>query len=189
MPTTAPPIQLPVNPILANDGSMLTRRFGKEVINYYAGGRLNRFSFLRSDTAFLKKAATSPAARYIALNDLNALIVDKRLAFFAFDEVSSLIGADPFHLTEDETIKAFDSTRSSPLVVFLGILEDDGDHGHIASGEHGDIGGQPHFAIDITPKGSHSERAKSFLKDQESKGHSVDSNPRGMTLHPDAGKS
>ncbi|KAF4980881.1 hypothetical protein FZEAL_3203 [Fusarium zealandicum] len=188
MPTTDPPqLELPVVAALQNDDSMLTRRFGKEIINYYAGSRINRFSFLRADAAFLQRASVSPRARYLAVQDLNALVVDKKkLAFLSFDEIKPLIGADPFRLTEDEAIQAFDSAQTKPLVVFLGMLEGEGDSDHITSGEHGDIKGQPYFAVDLTPTGSHAELATSFLADQENKGFSVDKNPRAMTLHPDA---
>ncbi|KAF4997946.1 hypothetical protein FDECE_11939 [Fusarium decemcellulare] len=182
MSTTATPPELPVIAALQNDDSMLTRRFGKEVVNYYAGGRINRYSFLRADAAFLRKASVNPTARYLALKDLNALVVDaKKLAYLSFDEVQPLIGPNPFGLTEDEAIQAFDSAESKPLIVFLGILEDDSDTDHITSGEHGDIKGHPYFAVDITPKGTHAEKATSFLEDQEKKGYSLDKNPRAMT--------
>ncbi|KPM46093.1 hypothetical protein AK830_g545 [Neonectria ditissima] len=187
MPTPAPPPQLPELPALRNDDSMLTRRFGKEVVNYYAGSRINRYSFLRADTAFLRRAAVSPAARYLALNDLNALVADKAtLSYLAFEDVKSLIGPEPFQLTEDESLKAYDSAQTSPLIVFLGMLEEGSEPGHIESAEHGDIKGQPYFAIDITARGTHADKATEFLKTQEAKGLTVDKNARGMTLHPEA---
>ncbi|KAK7428899.1 NADH pyrophosphatase [Neonectria magnoliae] len=186
MSTSTPP-QLPELPALRNDDSMLTRRFGKEVVNYYAGSRVNRYSFLRADAAFLRRAAVSPTARYLALNDLNALVADKAtLSYLAFEDVKSLIGSEPFHLTEDESLKAFDSTQTSPLIVFLGMLEEGSEPGHIESGEHGDIKGRPYFAIDITARGTHADKATDFLKAQEAKGLSVDKNARGMTLLPEA---
>ncbi|KAM5345367.1 hypothetical protein ACJ41O_011229 [Fusarium nematophilum] len=165
--STAAPLQLPVNAALQNDDSMLTRRFGKEIVNYYAGSRINRYSFLRADAAFLRGAS-------------------KRLAYLSYEEVQPFIGSDPFRLTEDESIQAYDSTQSTPLIVFLGMLESDNDTDHIPSGDHGDIKGLPYFAIDITAKGAQADKATSFLKDLEKRGFSVDSNPRGMTLHPEA---
>lgn len=189
MPADAPLSELPVIAALQDDDSMLTRRFGREVVNYYAGGRINRYSFLRADAAFLRRAAVSPTARYLALDDLNALVVDKKkLAYLSFDEVQSLIGPDPFGLTEDEAIQVYDSTQSKPLIVFLGMLEGDHETDHIVSGDHGDIKGHPYFAVDITPKGTHAEKAASFLADQEGKGFSLDKNPRAMSHNPDAGK-
>ncbi|KAM0436028.1 hypothetical protein ACHAPT_002920 [Fusarium lateritium] len=187
MSTNAPLSELPIIAALQDDDSMLTRRFGKEVVNYYAGGHVNRYSFLRGDGAFLRRAAVSPTARYLALNDLNPLAVDKKnLAYLSFDDVQSLVGPDPFGLTEDESIQAYDSTESKPLIVFLGMLEGDDKTDHIASGDHGDIKGHPYFAVDITPKGTHAEKATSFLADQESKCLSLDKNPRAMSHNPDA---
>lgn len=185
---TIPKPQMPELGALQNDDSMLTRRFGKEVVNYYAGSRINRYSFLRGDTVFLHKAALSPSAQYIALSNLNPLIADKsELAYLGFDDVKPLIGAEPFHLSEDESIKQYDSTQSSALVVFLGMFQGS-QPGEIASAEHGDIKGQPYFAIDATPRGSLAESAKEFLKIQEQKGHSIQENPRAMSLHAEAGK-
>ncbi|KAJ4264926.1 NADH pyrophosphatase [Fusarium torreyae] len=179
--------ELPVIAALQSDDSMLTRRFGKEVVNYYAGGRINRFSFLRADTSFLRKASVSSTARYLALNELNPLVVDKKTpAYFTFNDIQPLIGSDPFALTEDESIQNFDSTKTKPLVVFLGMLEEGNEKDLISSTDHGDIQGHPYFAVDITPKGTHAEQANSFLADQEKKGLSLDKNPRAMSHGPDA---
>ncbi|QPC78919.1 hypothetical protein HYE68_009671 [Fusarium pseudograminearum] len=183
--TAAP--NLPRVAALENDDSMLTRRFGKEVVNYYAGSRINRFSFLRADTGFLRKAAASPTARYLALSELNPLVVDKRTpAYFTFNDVEPLIGSDPFAQTEDEAIQNFDSTKTTPLIVFLGMLEEGNENDHISSTDHGDILGHPYFAIDITPKGNHAEEAESFLAEQEKKEMSLDKNPRAMGHSPEA---
>lgn len=185
--TAAP--NLPRVAALENDDSMLTRRFGKEVVNYYAGSRINRFSFLRADTGFLRKAAASPTAHYLALSELNPLVVDKRTpAYFTFNDVEPLIGSDPFAQTEDEAIQNFDSTKTTPLIVFLGMLEEGNENDHISSTDHGDILGHPYFAIDITPKGNHAEKAESFLAEQEKKEMSLDKNPRAMGHSPEAGK-
>lgn len=181
--------KLPELPALANDDSMLTRRFGKEVINYYAGGRLNRFSFLRPDAAFLRAAASSPHSRYLALNDLNPLVADKsRLAHLTFDDVKPLIGPEPFPFSEDETIKAYDSSKSSPLIVFLGMLEGDAASSTtISTSEHGSVTGQPFFAVDATPRGELEAAATDFFKKAEEKSLTILTNPRSMSLHAEEG--
>ncbi|PTB61419.1 hypothetical protein BBK36DRAFT_157951, partial [Trichoderma citrinoviride] len=110
----------PGPPSLANDSSMLSRRFGKEVINYYGGGLLNRFSFLRGDAPFIRRAAASPSARFVALRDLNPLVEDaRRLAHFKLDEVKPLLLSSSatkeeglFEKTDEERAKGFDSTRT-----------------------------------------------------------------------------
>jgi NAD+ diphosphatase len=190
---------MPVIAALQNDDSMLTRRFGKEVINYYSGSRLNRYSFLRADRAFLRRAAATPATRYIALNNLSGILVDKStLATFPIEDVKALVGAQPFDHTEEEYVKQFDSTVTRPpLVVFLGMLDApaqgaaDGvtsESVEVETTDHGSVTGQPYFAVDVTPRGSYTDAANAFEKLYESKGWSVEKNPRAMALAPDAGK-
>lgn len=179
---------LPENPALRNDDSMLTKRFGKEVVNYYAGGRLNRYSFLRSDTPFLSKAATSPQVQYLALDNLNAYLSKSGdLAYFSFDDLKPLLGPEPFNLTEDELVAQFDSSLYRPLVIFLGMLEGGGG-GSLETSQHGTIHGQPFFAVDVTPRPSNSEVASTFKKSHEEKGGTIQSNPRSMSLQAEAGK-
>ena len=180
---------MPEVPFLAADESMLTRRFGKEVINYYAGGSLNRYSFLRPDTAFLRRAAQSPHSKFIALSNLNPLVAEKtHLVYLSFEDVKPLIGHEPFLLSEDESIKQFDSSKPHPLVVFLGMLEGKGTSSEeIQTSEHGSVKGDPFFAVDITPKGPSSEAAGALLKTQEGQGRSIQTNPRSMLLHGEAG--
>jgi NAD+ diphosphatase len=165
---------------------MLTRRFGKEVVNYFAGSRLNRYSFLRSDAQFLNKAATSPAARFVALKDLNPLVVDKRkLALLTFEDVKPLIG-EPFNQADTERISHYDSTTgSSVLIVFLGTI--DGNDATFESSEHGEVKGQPFFAVDITPRGKGKDASDAWLKAQEEKGLWIATDTRSLSLHSEAG--
>lgn len=197
MPSPPVKVILPSNPALEADDSMLTRKFGKEVINYYSGTRLNRYSFLRADAAFLRRAAASPATRYVALNNLNAVCPDKsQLATFTYDEVKPLIGAEPaFGLDEKKAIAQYDSTKSTPLVVFLGLV--DGSLGGAAgkseeaveleTTEHGTVKSQPYFAVDITPRDSYKEAAEAFQKAFEGRGLSIETNPRALALLPEHG--
>lgn len=197
MPSPPVKVMLPVNPALQADDSMLTRKFGQEVINYYSGTRLNRYSFLRADAAFLRRAAASPAARYVALSNLNAVAVDKsQLATFTFDDVKPLLGAEPAFTRDEKTAVAeFDSTQTTPLVVFLGLV--DGAIGGAAAQEaveemestnHGTVKAQPYFAVDVTPRDSYKEAAEAFQKSFEGRGLSVEANPRALALLPEHGK-
>ncbi|KOS18984.1 Peroxisomal NADH pyrophosphatase NUDT12 [Escovopsis weberi] len=182
------PPNLPEDPILAADDSMLTRRLGREVINYFSGSHLNRYSFLRSDPLFLRTAIGTPATRFIVLKSLNPLIADaQNLAFFGFDDVKGLTGPDPFG--DEYDVKLYDSTRRrGPLVVFLGLVLQPAAEElavDIATEKHGVVRGQPYFAVDATPSpDSHGERAEEFLKSAEAKGPLVQSNARSMTLNP-----
>lgn len=173
---------------LRNDDSMLTRRFGREAINYYAGGHLNRFSILRADAGFLARAATSPAARYLVLHQLSPLTVDKsRLALLPFDDVKPLLGADPFRLSEDEAVREFDSTAETPLLVFLGV--DEGSQAAAKfSSDHGPIRGEPFFALDATPRGPYAEAAAALVQKLEGQGLVLQKDARAMTLHADQGE-
>ncbi|CAI6082371.1 unnamed protein product [Clonostachys chloroleuca] len=178
--------QLPEVALLQNDDSMLSRRFGKEITNYYAGGSINRISFLRADTSFLQQASKSPRARYFALNNLGPVVEDQStLAVFSLESLKSLIGSDPFKLSEDESIKNFDSTKKTPLIVFLGLHEGPNSD-EFTTTSHGTVKGEPYFAVDVTPRGTYSEAASVFLKSQEEKGFTVQKNARAMTLHAEA---
>lgn len=183
---------MPEVPYLANDDSMLTRRFGKEVVNYYSGSTLNRYSFLRSDTAFLSRAFRAPTARFVALSSLNPLAVDKtQLARLTLDDVAPLTGPDPFTLSEDESVKKFDSSRRSPLVVFLGLFAGQGSSTtDIPTTDHGPVQGDPFFAVDVTPRAPYEDAANNLIKTHQDKnGWTIQTNPRGMSLHGGDGTS
>ncbi|KAI9167496.1 Peroxisomal NADH pyrophosphatase NUDT12 [Paramyrothecium foliicola] len=171
---------------LENDDSLLSQRFGKEVVNYYSGSRLNRYSFLRADTAFLQATASSPAAVYLGLHSLNPLVTSaSELAYFGFDDVKPILGDELFHLSEEDCIEQFDSTVVHPQVVFLGMLESAHSH-QFTTSAHGTVTGQPFFAIDLTPKGPQTEALTSFLQKQEIKKVTAQLNPRGLTLQNEA---
>lgn len=183
---------LPVLPFLENDTSMLTRKFGKEVVNYYAGGTLNRYSFLRPDTSFLRRAITSPKSRFIALDKLNPLSAGKgQLAYLGLEDLKPLLaGGELFKTTEEEFIAQYDSSAVNPLVVFLGLLEaGEGQQEEIATAEHGTVKGEAYFAVDISVRGDNADAVGAFLKTQEEQGRTIQTNPRSMSLHAEAGES
>ncbi|KAH7326378.1 NUDIX hydrolase domain-like protein [Stachybotrys elegans] len=178
---------LPEIPSLLDDDSMLTRKFGKEVVNYYAGGSLNRYSFLRPDLKFLNAVALSPETKYIALNNLSPLVTSSsELAFFSYEDLKSVIGTAPFGLAEEEYIQLYDSTKSAPLIVFLGMDESGQTSTTFETSAHGSISGKGCFAIDVTAKGFQVEAASAFLAAAEQKGIATQGNPRSMTLHAEA---
>ncbi|PHH62716.1 hypothetical protein CDD81_6785 [Ophiocordyceps australis] len=188
--SSSPPL-MPEPSALRNDSSLLTRRFGKEVVNYYAGTRLNRYSFLRTDALFLRRAAASPAARYVVLRDLNPLVADRRrLACLTFADVRPLIGPDPFRLTDDEAAEQFDSVVAAqlPLVLFLGTVEGDDtdDAVDLDTAQNGLVHAQPYFAVDATPRGGYAKAADDFWSKQEAKGLMLQTNVRNMTLNAEA---
>ncbi|KAF4503879.1 hypothetical protein G6O67_008815 [Ophiocordyceps sinensis] len=186
--SSSPPL-MPEHPALQADASMLTRRFGQEVVNYYAGSRLNRYSFLRSDAAFLAAAAASPAARFIVLSNLAPLVSGKRhLAQLPLDRVRPLIGARPFPLGDAQAVEQFDSSAQAarPLVVFLGTLEGGGEAVDLDTSDFGPVHAQPFFAVDVSPRGPGAEAATAFLQQLEDEGLSVQTDVRSMLLNSEA---
>ena len=116
-----PELPLPAHPELL---SMLSRKFGKEVANYFSGSPLNRLSFLRSDHTFLSQAVTHPSTSFLLLRNLDPLTTSpESLAYLRYPEVEPAIG-NPFKQPEDDQIRDFDSgAPAKPLALFLGIDE------------------------------------------------------------------
>ncbi|KAI1337730.1 NUDIX hydrolase domain-like protein [Xylariaceae sp. FL0016] len=169
---------IPDLPTLADDDSMLSRKFGREVCNYFSGSPLNRVSFLRTDHAFLHAAFAHPQASFLLMDSLNPLAKDAaNLAYVGRDDVAPLTGEEPFKTTEEEIIKEFNSDVTQPVILFLGIDEKK------TGFEYREYKGNPYFAIDVTPKGSIEEKAKSVIEAVKAKtGYSFISGQRLLTL-------
>jgi NAD+ diphosphatase len=150
---------IPDLPILAADDSMLSRKFGREVANYFAGSPLNRVSFLRTDHAFLNAAFAHPTTSFLLLDNYSPLAKDTvHLAYVGQEDVVPLTGPEPFKKTEEEQIKSFNSEITQPLILFLGLDE------KTPGFTYREYKGNPYFAIDVTPKGSLEEKAKSVIE-------------------------
>jgi NAD+ diphosphatase len=144
----------------------ITKKFGKEPVNYYSGNPLNRLSFLRENYEFLRKAILSPNAKFLPLNSKNPLLykfdkeerpspeISHKLHYLSYSDVRSLVNVgdsdDLYSLSEDETVNNWSSTRdrigiNRVLVVFLGVDES------IPGVAHSHYNGQAYFAVDLTP--------------------------------------
>ncbi|KKA26857.1 hypothetical protein TD95_002452 [Thielaviopsis punctulata] len=157
---------------------MLSRHFGRGLINYFSGTKVNRLSFLRNDYAFLSKAFGHPETQFVLLKDLAPAIKDARnLALFKTADVAPLTGSNPFMMQEKDQIAAFDSAKDKPLVLFLGIEED-----KEAGFDYKEYRGQPCFAVDVTPKGTYENAAQAVVDKVESSGAEFMKNPRSMAL-------
>ncbi|KAK4983240.1 NADH pyrophosphatase [Elasticomyces elasticus] len=154
-------------PAHADLDSMLTRKFGKEVANYFSGSPLNRVGFLRGDHTFLSNALKHPTTSFLLCKDLQPLIKEKRsLAFVKYDDVQPLIGEDPYSKTEDEMINDYNSTTIIPQMIFLGLDQRVKD-----ALVYKDVyKGAPFFAVDITPRGSIADACNKLLSDLDSRG-------------------
>ncbi|KAH6664429.1 NUDIX hydrolase domain-like protein [Halenospora varia] len=160
-----PPPDLP-DPAHHEVDSMLSRKFGREVANYFSGSPLNRVSFLRTDHGFITKALVHPSTSFLLFNDLAPLAKDPtQLAYAKHEDVRELIGENPFEKTEEELIKEYNSTVTLPLVLFLGL-----DERKKEGFEHGIYAGRPYFAVDVTPKGSIEKEANNVLAAMKEKG-------------------
>ncbi|KAJ4293303.1 NADH pyrophosphatase [Kalmusia sp. IMI 367209] len=157
MPAPQPDLPEPAHPGV---DSMLARKFGKEVANYFSGSPLNRVSFLRPDHAFLSQAIRHPSTTIVLFNKLEPLVSSPTaLATATFADVSPIVGADPFLKSEEDTIKEYNSSVYVPQIVFLGL--DEGKEGLVYK-EH--YKGVPWFAVDITPKGGVVEECEKLVE-------------------------
>ncbi|KAI0405406.1 NUDIX hydrolase domain-like protein [Xylaria palmicola] len=167
---------IPDLPILAADDSMLSRKFGREVANYFSGSPLNRVSFLRSDHAFLNAAFAHPSTSFLLLNNYSPLAKDNaNLTYVGREDVVPLIGPEPFKETEEEQIKSFNSAVTQPVILFLGLDE------KTKGFEYREYKGNPYFAVDVTPKGSTEKKAKSVIEAVQAK-HGVSFIPGARLL-------
>ncbi|PSN74766.1 hypothetical protein BS50DRAFT_511968 [Corynespora cassiicola Philippines] len=163
MPLPQPDLPEPAHPDI---DSMLSRKFGKEVANYFSGSPLNRVSFLRQDHVFLSQALKYPSTSFLLFNKLEPLLKSPtELAYAHYNDVKSIIGEDPFSKSEEDLIKEYNSETYIPQIVFLGL--DERKEG-FAYKEH--YKGQPYFALDVTPKASVTEAAEKLIKDVQDKG-------------------
>lgn len=176
-------------PTLPSDDSMLSRRFGREVGNYFSGSPLNRLSFLRTDHAFLSAAFSHPSTAFLLLDSLNPLTSDPAtLAYVEKDDVVGLTGESPLLKPEAELIRDFDSRETRPLVVFLGV--DEGQRGEEVAGfRYKDYAGRPYFAVDVTPRDSYADAAKAVIESAKSKGLAFHVARMHITLSPGEGPS
>jgi NAD+ diphosphatase len=180
-----PPPDLPG--YLLDDDSLLTKKYGKEVFNYFGWSSLNRVSFLRTDHAFLTAAVSHEDAKFLVLNDFAPLMssASKKVLHSAkHSDVISLTGPNPFQQNEQEMIDAYDSTIDRPVLVFLGIQES-----KTARFQYRSYKGEPYFVVDVTPRGSYAEAANAVISSLTSGDGYFNEGMRNTTLSQAAGRS
>ncbi|PGH12403.1 hypothetical protein AJ80_06710 [Polytolypa hystricis UAMH7299] len=151
--------------------SMLSRKFGKETVNYFGGSPLNRVAFLRTESPFLSAALKHPTSRFLLFNHLAPLVrTPSEIYYASYKDLEPLVPADTYDKSEDEVIKEYDSAVARPLLIFLG-LDQSGLQGELT---YKDYKGTPYFAVDLTPKGSFEVQAKGVISAMESQGLSFD---------------
>ena len=185
-PTKQPDLPLPAH---EDKDSMLSRKFGREIANYFSGSPLNRVGFLRGDNAFLSQALKHPSTSFLLANELAPLIKDKsRLHFVKYDDVKPLIGENPYADTEEEMIAQYNSSKSVPQMIFLGIDEKAKD-GLTYQGKN-KYTGAPYFAVDVTPRSTVADACTALIKRLEDQGVGFAKGPGGrvMELQADDGE-
>lgn len=175
---SAPQPDLP-EPVHAELDSMLSRKFGKEVANYFSGSPLNRVSFLRTDHLFLSLALKHPSTSFLLFKNLEPLVKSPtQLAYASYKDVQPIIEDDPYSESEEELIKTYNSAYYEPQLIFLGL--DDRDKESFEYKNH--YKGAPFFALDITPKEPIASAAESLISRMESNGLSFSKGPMHLSL-------
>jgi NAD+ diphosphatase len=106
----------------------------------------NRLSFLRTDKEYLQESLKAPSTRFLLLADHGVMFKSstKHLAYASYEDIQSLIGADPLnHLPE------------GLVLIFLGADESGADQPQqenevLVGGRRG----TPYWALDMSAKGS-----------------------------------
>ena len=127
---------------------------------------MNRVSFLRTDQAFLSAALKHPSTSFLLFNHLSPLAKSpKQLEYASYADVQPLIGENPYSKPEDELISEYNSTITTPQLLFLG-LDESQKPGFVWTNYHG----APYFAIDVTPKGTIIPEAEKLIDTMQSRG-------------------
>ncbi|KAK4621212.1 NAD-capped RNA hydrolase NPY1 [Fulvia fulva] len=161
------------DPAHAHIDSMLSRKFGKEVANYFSGSPLNRVAFLRADSKFLSQALKHDSTSFLLCNELQPLVQSNtkpgrgKLAYVKYNHVQSIIGGDPFSKDEKELVATYNSDNYIPQIIFLGI--DEKNKNRLTYQAKNRYTGAPYFAVDVTPRGSVKEASEKLIADLKSK--------------------
>lgn len=141
---------------------------------------------MRSDHPFLSKALKHPTTQFVLLNNLAPLTRSPaELHYARYDDIRKLVPQDIFDQSEEDMIKNFDSRKTLPTLIFLG-LDESRKEGGLAYKVYT---GTPFFALDVTPKGSEAQQtaAKDVISVMEAKGLSFFHARVVMTFSPDEG--
>ncbi|EOA84132.1 NADH pyrophosphatase [Exserohilum turcicum] len=161
--------------------SMLSRKFGKEIANYFSGSPLNRVGFLRPDHQFLSSALHHPSTTFLLFNTLEPLVKSgTELARCSFADVEPIIGENPFDKSEDDLIAQYNSSLYIPQVIFLGLEERK--EGFVYKDHYK---GQPWFAVDVTPQESVKEKAEELIQKMKEQGLDFSKGRMHLNLPPE----
>jgi NAD+ diphosphatase len=107
-----------------------------------------------------------------------------KLACRKYVDVKSIIGDDPFHRSEEDTIAQYNSSLYLAQIIFLGL--DEREAGFEYKGRYK---GQPWFAVDITPQGTVKDAAETLIESLKTEGLDFSKGRMNMNLPAEQGKS
>lgn len=114
----------------------------------------------------MSSALKHPTTTFILFDQLNPLTTSPaNLAYRPFEDVKPLIGDNPYAKSEKEMIEEYDSSKTTPQMIFLGL-----DERNQNGLTHKIYTGAPMFAVDVTPKGSTKAEAEKLIEDMKAKG-------------------
>ncbi|KAI5364838.1 Putative NUDIX hydrolase domain, NADH pyrophosphatase-like, Zinc ribbon, NADH pyrophosphatase [Septoria linicola] len=177
--------------------SMLSRKFGKEVANYFSGSPLNRLGFLRGDHKFLSQALKHASTSFLLCNELQPLVQSGtaegkgKLQYVKYEDVKSIIGEDPFELSEKDYVEAYSSDKYIPQMIFLGI--DEKATNGLEYQAKNLYKGAPYFAVDVTPRENVADACTALIERLKSehgwefgKGRIMDVEPADAAIYAEA---
>ncbi len=144
---------------------------------------MNRVSFLRSDQSFLKQAFDHDTTQFMVFRNLSPLVKSpSEIAYAKQNDLKPILSSNPYDKTEEQIVKEFNSSISTPQLVFLGLDESKRD-----GLQYKNYTGAPQFAVDITPKASYEEEAKGIVAEMEKQGSTFVEGMRAMNFPANIG--
>ncbi|RUS20264.1 NUDIX hydrolase domain-like protein, partial [Endogone sp. FLAS-F59071] len=150
-------------------------RFSENYQNFFAGGKLNRFGFLRTENAYLTRTLTSPTSRFLLLSNGRPLFDTTQppatIAWLSYPDIADIIG-NPY---QEEAIPApLGEGKDEFIIVFLGVLEENGE---------GPDSGPAYWVVDVSPRGSLEDKMTALEKNlSERKFDFVEPRPKAFKL-------
>jgi NAD+ diphosphatase len=99
------------------------------------------------------------------------------IAYASWNDLKSMVPKNPYEKTEEELIREFNSSTSTPQLVFLGL-----DESKRNGLKYKNYTGAPQFAVDATPRGSYEEEAKNIIAGLEKRGLTFVEGMRAMNF-------
>lgn len=144
---------------------------------------MNRVSFLRGDHSFLKQAFDHGTTHIMVFRNLSPLVKSpSEIAYAKLNDLKPILPSNPYDKTQEQIVEEFNSSISTPQLVFLGLDESKRD-----GLQYKNYVGAPQFAVDITPKGSYEEEAKGVIAELEKRGLTFVEGMRAMNFPANIG--